>query len=294
MKVLVTGGNGFLGSALVHGLLRQGQEVSVLTRASSIVTRLRTAVDQISIGRCENDAEIGRFVRQIDPEVIVHTACSYGRAGESPLRIVDANMRYGLVVLDAALTGESRKVTFLNTGTVLAPHVNLYALSKHQFTQWGSAIAAGQQSKLRFVNIQLQHMYGPGDDDLKFPTQVIRACMANRPELALTAGEQLRDFVFIDDVVDAYLTLIAQHKQLETLEDIEVGSGDAPSIRKFVETARELTNSITQLNFGAKPYRVNEAMLCRADLARMRSLGWTPAFDLVAGIKKTIEMERLI
>lgn len=142
-----------------------------------------------------------------------------------------------------------------------------------------------------FINVLLQHMYGPGDDASKFTTHVLHACHRNDPVLKLTAGEQARDFIYIDDVVSAYDTLLTQRHQLDTVQDIDVGSGVAPTIRQFVETAHRLTASRTELLFGALPYRANEAMHCLANVARMTQLGWVPAFDLNAGLKKTIELE---
>jgi nucleoside-diphosphate-sugar epimerase len=134
-------------------------------------------------------------------------------------------------------------------------------------------------------------MYGPGDDASKFTTYVLHACHRNDPALRLTAGEQMRDFVYIDDVVSAYATLLEQSDSLESTVDIDVGSGDAPAVRKFVEIVHALTKSNSELQFGAVAYRPNEAMFCKADIARMQALGWQPKFDLSTGIKKTIELE---
>ena len=134
-------------------------------------------------------------------------------------------------------------------------------------------------------------MYGPDDDASKFTTSVLHACHDHVEALALTAGEQRRDFVFIDDVVDAYATLLRRAPELASSESIDVGSGTAPTVREFVETVHALCRSKTRLDFGAQPYRPNEAMHCRADLTRMRQLGWTPQYDLRSGLLRTIELE---
>jgi nucleoside-diphosphate-sugar epimerase len=183
---------------------------------------------------------------------------------------------------------------FLNTGSDLAPNVSPYALSKYQFAQWGRTMVSanpGADSGLQFINVLLQHMYGPGDDPSKFTTHVMRACHANQERLQLTAGEQQRDFIFIDDVVSAYETLLQRASQLAAYDEIDVGSGEAPSVRSFVETVHQLTASTTHLDFGAQPYRPNEAMLCQADTTRLRGLGWQPLYSLQAGLKKTLEQE---
>jgi nucleoside-diphosphate-sugar epimerase len=264
-----------------------------MMRPGSSLARWPQGLAGATLGRCDSDEDIGAFVALARPEAVVHTACAYGRAGETTLQLFDANLRFGLVLLEAlAQTGSPQvPVSFLNTGTALDPTVSPYALSKQQFSSWGRAFASQPKSALQFINVHLQHMYGPGDDASKFTAHVLRACQSHRPELALTAGEQQRDFIFIDDVVNAYATLLTHRQKLAPCEDIDVGSGEAPSIRSFVETVHRITRSTTRLLFGAIPYRPNEAMHCQADITRLRELGWSPSFSLESGLKRTLEME---
>ena len=290
MNILLTGGSGFLGSALALSLCEQGHQVALLLRPNSSLDRLKGRASRFEIGRCQNDAELMGFVAQVRPDAVVHTACSYGRGGETALQVSDANVRLGLVLLQS-LARQETPVTFINTGTVLDANVSPYALSKHQFVQWGCAAAEQSAGKLRFINVLLQHMYGPGDDASKFTTHVLRTCYHQEPTLKLTAGEQMRDFIYIEDVVSAYVTLLNSADLLDQACDIEVGSGRAPSIREFVETVHKLTQSRTELQFGAIPYRANEAMHCQANIERLQTLGWQPVFDLTRGLNKTIELE---
>jgi CDP-paratose synthetase len=290
VKILLTGASGFLGSALALHWHKAGHQVALLLRPASETGRLHGFDSSFYIGRPTTDAQVTAFVKQVQPEVVVHTACAYGRQGESSLQLFDANLRLGLAILQE-LQKSTQPVTFISTGSALAPDVSPYALSKYQFAQWGRMFAGQSGGKLRFVNVLLQHMYGPGDDASKFTMHILHACMRNDPVLKLTEGAQARDFIYIDDVVSAYDTLLKQRYQLDTAQNIEVGSGVAPSIRQFVETAHRLTASQTKLLFGALPYRANEAMHCLANVARMAELGWAPAFDLHVGLKKTIELE---
>lgn len=290
MKTLITGGSGFLGSALALHLHATGSDVALLLRHASRLDRLHGLEAAMDVGRCNTDADVETFVRRIQPDVVIHTACTYGRHGEGLLQISDTNVRLGLQILQSLLhTG--KPVTFINTGSALAPDVSLYALTKHQFAQLGRSLTCQTGSQLRFVNVLLEHMYGPGDDTTKFTTHVLHTCHRNDPEIKLTAGEQRRDFIHIDDVVTAYSILVERRDELESNLAIEVGSGIAPTVREFVETAHRLIGSTTKLRFGALPYRENEAMHCQADITRMIQLGWKPVYDLETGLKKTIEME---
>jgi CDP-paratose synthetase len=288
LKILVTGATGFLGSALAAHLQGRGHHLAVLVRATSELRRLGARWSNFELGRCANDGEVTAFVRQVAPDVVIHTACCYGRRGESELQISDSNVRFGLVVLDALLKCE-RQFAFINTGTVLNPGSNSYALSKHQFMQWAQEIRARHADRMQLTNVLLQHMYGPGDDETKFPTHIVRACLRNDAVIKLTPGEQTRDFVYIDDVVMGYEVLLCNLHRLESMEEIELGSGIAVRLRDFVETAHTLTASRSQLCFGAVPYRAGEPMHCQADTARLRALGWSPAYDLRTGLIKMIE-----
>ena len=143
-----------------------------------------------------------------------------------------------------------------------------------------------------FIDIRLQQMYGPGDDRSKFTTHVIEACRNNELRLALTPGEQRRDFIHIDDVVRAYECILERRCEFAASDAVEVGSGTAVTMRSFVELAKQAADASTLLDFGAVPYRANEAMLCVADTDRLRGLGWQPKVQLADGIKSTIDSLR--
>jgi nucleoside-diphosphate-sugar epimerase len=185
----------------------------------------------------------------------------------------------------------NKPVTFINTGTVLDADVSFYALTKQQFSHCGRFLAAQCPCQLRFINVLLQHMYGSGDSQTKFTTRVLRACYRNEFSLELTSGEQKRDFIYIDDVVSAYSTLIEQRAKFSNIEDIEVGSGTASTIREFVDIVHNATASRTLLRFGALPYRRNEPMFLQADISKIKALGWHPEFDLELGVRRTLELE---
>jgi CDP-paratose synthetase len=289
LNILITGAGGFLGSALAQRLGEKNHHVSLLVRKNTSLYRLHD-VSSFKIGRCESDSEINKFVSDICPDVVIHTACCYGRGGESPLQIIDSNIWFGAVLLNA-IKGLKKKVSFINTGTVLSRDLSLYALTKIQFEELGAYISNTSNQSIQFINIKLQYMYGPGDDVSKFASYVINACKKNMPELPLTLGEQKRDFIYIADVVDAYVKIIESIDKLNVVESIELGSGDAPRLKDFVRIAHKLTNSKTELLFGEIPYRENDSMYLVANIDRIRSLGWSPKFDIEAGIKKIIEMD---
>ena len=294
MRILLTGPSGFLGAALARYWVTQGHELWLLARPESNLGRVEDLTATVRVRRAASPEEVAAAVREATPNAIVHTACCYGRKDETPLDVLDANLRFGIALLQTVLSEPvpgTNQTVFLNTSTVLAPDVSLYALSKTQFSAWGAALAKQVPTHLRFIDIRLAQMYGPGDARSKFTTNVIEACRNNEPRLALTLGEQRRDLIHIDDVVQAYDRILQKQESFASSDAIDVGSGTAPRLRDFVEMVKRLANSSTELDFGAVPYRANEAMHSVADISRLSALGWRPVFDLEGGIRQTLNLE---
>lgn len=288
-RILLTGVTGFLGSHLAKALLAAGHEVVALKRRSSSLHRVEAVIADIDFFDTDglDFDQLFRDCGKID--TIIHTATCYGRNNESVSEIFSANTEFPLRLLDAG--SRAGVEMFLNTDTILDKYLNLYALSKNQLLQWGKFFS--MHEKIRFGNIRLEHFYGPDDDPTKFSTYVINSCLQNVPELKLTKGEQERDFIYIDDVISAYMVLLEKMDSFNSsFLEFDVGSGQSVSIREFVETVHRLTASKTNLLFGALPYREGEVMHSEADMSGLAALGWRCRYDIETGLKQVIEQER--
>lgn len=289
-KILITGGTGFLGSALSRHFMEKNFEIAILTRNLSSALHLANLKNEMEIGQYLTEDDIENFVRRVRPDIVIHTACAYGRNGESVSQVYNANVMFGLKLIDS-LSKVEKSFTFLNVGTGLNQDLSSYAISKRHFSELGKFWSSQSNGKFRFLNLLLQHMYGPSDDPNKFTSMVIRACGRNLHSLKLTKGKQRRDFIFVEDVVAAIETLVMRNLEIPIMNDIEIGTGFAPTVKEFVETVHRLTNSTTKLVFGAVPYRKNEEMLLRADISFLKSLGWAPKYNIESGLEKTVQEE---
>jgi nucleoside-diphosphate-sugar epimerase len=192
-------------------------------------------------------------------------------------------------VTEAALTAGTS--LFVNTDTLLPAETSPYAASKARFRDWARAHVGG--SPLCFVNLRIEQMYGPGDDESKFPSFVIAHCMRNAEEIKLSPGAQERDFVHVDDVVAAIALFVLDRPALGAgFHEFEIGCGVPVSLRSFAESVRELSGARTRLAFGALPYRPNEVMRCVANPSALRALGWRCRHDLQSGLRATLAAER--
>lgn len=287
-KILITGATGYLGSRIARALLREGHAVIALKREKSSLRKIEKIASQLQFLNSEQLDFEKLFQENKGIDAIIHLATCYGRHHESMSEIFAANVSFPLRLLEAA--NQAGVKVFLNTDTTLEPFLNSYALSKNQFMQCGKFVA--ERGPIHFVNIRLEHFYGEGDDETKFPTHVIKSCLRNLTELKLTQGEQQRDFVHIDDVVSAYITLLRASPALAPYSTFDLGTGKTVSIRAFVETVHRLTGSTTQLNFGALPYRAGEVMHSEADTKALSALGWCCRYDILTGLRQVIEQER--
>lgn len=287
--ILLTGATGFLGSHLAHTLVAHGHRVLILKRPSSDVKRIASILPYLTVYDIDGTDLSLPFIKHGKVDAVIHTATCNGKNGETVAEIFEANTAFPLRLLEAAVFYKSD--VFINSGTVLYKYLNAYALSKNQFLEWGKQFS--HEKKICFVNIRLEHMYGPGDDVSKLPTRIIKDCMANVPEINLTPGEQMRDFVYIEDVISGYEILLERAvSQAESFQEYSLGSGKAVSIREFIETIHRLSNSKTRLNFGALPYRENEIMNSEANTEKLENMGWRCRTSLLEGIEKTVRFEK--
>lgn len=289
MKILITGGSGFLGGALASALAQRGMKLTLLQRKSSPIKRqdLAYKAEIIRFGQIQ---EIDDAISSVKPDAIIHTAGIYGRNGESWNDLIDSNLKLGLEII-SSLRKTEKKINFINTSTALDGTVSAYSLSKNQFSEWGRLASSLHSDSFRFIDIKLQHIFGAGDSPTKFSSYVIKSCINNVPTLELTQGEQRRDFIYIDDAVSAYIKILEECNNFADFEVIDVGTGTAPRVRDFVETIHRLTASKTKLLFGAIPYRNQEPPICAANTQRLNAFGWSPKHDLETALKMTIEKE---
>mgnify|MGYP002151614964 CR=1 FL=1 len=288
--VLLTGATGFLGSHLLESLLKDKYRVIILKRSTSDTWRIRHLLEQVKSYDIDIEPVENAFIEQrID--AVYHTACHYGRNGDSIAVIVDSNLMFGLQVLDASL--KYKVETFINTDTLLKKHLNHYTLSKNQFVEWLQQVS----DQIQVINLKLEHMYGPKDDDTKFVSWVINQLKSKVPEIKLTAGEQLRDFIYIDDVVSAFMLTLEKSKTLAKFTEFDVGTGTLMSVKKFLKTLKsvyEKENAViqTQLNFGVIPYREGEMMRVEVNNTNLRNLGWQTKITLEQGLLNILESDK--
>lgn len=293
MAILLTGATGFLGSCILHKLIKKRQKVVVLKRSTSNTGRIREFMPKVKSYDVDKEGARRAF-EENEISAIMHAATAYGRKGESVPQIIEANLAYPLQLIELGLRHGTG--AFLNTDTFskassgYADNLDYYNLTKEHVGQYARRMLAG--TGMKWANLRLEHMYGPQDDQTKFVPWLVRRLLEQTPSIPLTEGRQRRDFVYVEDAAEAYVKVLDALDKLPALNEFGVGSGESTSVREACELARELCHSRTELGFGLKPMRAGELMDSKADNASLKALGWAPKYDLKAGLAKTIEFEK--
>lgn len=287
MTILLTGATGFLGSYLLKSFLNNGHKVIALKRSTSNTYRIEVYLNQIILYDIDK-TELSDIFKNHKIDIVVNTVTNYGRKDIKVSSIVDTNLIFGLNLLEESVKANAK--AFINTDTLLDRNINVYALSKAQLVDWMQFLS---NKNTKMINIKIEHMYGPKDDENKFIYWLKNQLKQNVEKIDLTSGIQKRDFIYIDDIVNAYETIIQNINKLSNYEEFELGTGNSIEVKEFVkQILKELNVNqtiTTKLNFGALAYRANENMNMEANITKLQNLGWKPQVSIEDGIKKIIK-----
>lgn len=292
--ILLTGATGFLGSHLLEALIKAGYSVVILKRSTSNTWRISHLLKEVKAYDIDKIPLENAFTDQ-HIDVVMHTACSYGRKGEPAHEVVETNLLFGLRLLDAAISFSIEAFintdSFFSSGKEISQYLNSYSLSKKQFSEWLKSAS----TKIKVINLKLEHMYGPKDEKTKFIPWLIEQLDQHIESVKLTAGEQERDFIYVDDVVSAYMHILKKIANLEMWNEFDVGTGKAVTLRKMIEILFEKHKKIhgteaSSLIFGALPYREGELMKTCSDNSSLVKFGWQAMISLEIGLEKTIQL----
>ena len=287
-KILITGGNGFLGSNLVNKISKKNYSLYLLVRDKSDISRLKLNKKIKLFKLKKENLEIFFIKNKFD--LIIHCATNYGIQEDNSSNTIYPNLLLPLQLLDFAKKYSVK--SFINTDTILNKNISSYTLSKNQFVDWLKLFS----KFLNCYNVKLEHFYGPKDNNNKFVISTICRLLRQEDKIQFTKGSQKRDFVYISDVVSALekIILFALKNNKNNLKHFnfktfEIGTGRQISIKSFIFLiAKLIGNNRTRLEFGKLPFRKNEIMNVKVDLKNIQKLGWKSRIKLEHGLTKTI------
>lgn len=299
-RIFITGATGFIGSHLTRRLVSKGAIVYVLRRRNSDTWGLKDCLPKLEIvqGDITDKQRLIFIMNQIKPQKCFHLAAYGVDSSQTDLYQTIGTNIVGTTNLVQALQGINLEC-MVNFGTCFEygnvegaisenspvnPN-NLYAASKA--ASWLLCNAFHKLEGMPIVTLRLFTPYGPFEPAYRLvPNTIIKALQ--RKELLLTEGEQKRDYIFIDDIIEACIRAATTREALG--QTINLGTGKEYSVKEIVTTCLNLMGNPIKPVFGALPYREDEIFNLRADTTKAKKiLGWSYTTELKEGLMKTIE-----
>tara|TARA_Y100000588_G_C14276748_1_gene934721 strand:- start:6134 stop:7090 length:957 start_codon:yes stop_codon:yes gene_type:complete len=301
-RFFLTGGTGFVGSCLTRQLLKLGADVHLLVRNAADYARLEDIKHQLTfhVGDLIG-TNLPSIVGAIQPTVIYHLAVH----GAYPFQTdADETIRtnvFGTWNLLKACASVNYKV-FVNAGSsseygsksqamretdVLEPN-SYYAVAKSAQTLVCQHTAHLEQRPIN--TFRLFSVYGPYEESSRLVPTVIRHCLEGK-SLAMVTPETARDFVFVDDVVAAFLDI--ERLQSFSGEVFNIGTGSQSTVLDVVNAISKATGKVPSIQWGAMGARPWDTETWVADCTKTRRMmGWSATTQLIEGISRTVAWQQ--
>ena len=306
MRTLVTGGAGFIGSHLVEAISAEGHQVAVVDNLSTgsldNLAGLAAALRYPAI--YQTDVAHQRLAEVFDdfkPEAVFHLAAQVDVRVSVDQPGVDArtNILGSVNVLENCARTGVRKIIFASSGGAvygdpralpvtedhLCVPMSPYGLTKYAVEHYLRIFA--ETKGLDYAAMRLANVYGPrqeGGEQNGVVTIFTRAMLSGRPCRIFGDGEQLRDYVYVSDVVAAFVAGLDPRAR----GAYNVGTGVGTSVNQvFAELARATGYSTPAVYTDPRPGEVRHIYLSAARI--QRELGWRPKVDFAAGVRRTVE-----
>ncbi len=303
MRIVVTGGAGFIGSHLVDRLIQEGHEVAV--------------VDDLSTGKRKNlnraakfykmdilSPRLERVFRKERPSLVMHLAAQMDirRSVEDPIFDAQVNILGTLNVLEQAVQHGCRKAVFSSSGGAIYGEQDVFPAPEGHPTRplspYGISKLAGEFyleyyqriSGIQYVSLRYSNVFGPRQDphgEAGVVAIFTQKMLAGEQPIINGNGRQTRDFIYVDDVVEANLAVMGK----EVLGTYNVGTGQETTINDLFRYLVELTKAGCKEIHG--PARKGEQVRSVVESAKLREqLGWDPRVTLREGLARTVEYFR--
>ena len=305
MRVLVTGGAGFIGSHIVDACVAAGHEVTV--------------IDDLSTGHRENvnakarflpldirSEEIDGLFRESRFEIVSHQAArgNVRASMEDPWVYADVNVRGGINLLEAARRHGVRKIVYSSTGGCVYGELQYWPADERHPIRPRDPYGASKASfelylpvyemnyGLQYTILRYPNVYGPRQDPFGEAGVVsifTGQMLLGKPTIINGDGEQSRDYVFVGDVVQANVLALEGGDN----DVFNLGWGRGTTVNEIFHGLRALTGYAGEEHHG--PAKLGEVRRNDLDASKIKSaLGWKPRVALEEGLRRTVEFFRPI
>jgi UDP-glucose 4-epimerase len=316
VRALVTGAAGFIGSHLVDRLLSEGEDVTGVDNLSTgalhnLADARRTRLGKFNFHRVDiTSTALRELIKRTRPEVIFHLAAQVDvrKSVSEPLLDANINIIGTLNVLESAADTGTEKVVFTSSGGCIygEPDASRLPVTEDQIF-WPESMPEspyGVSKKIAleylryyravknvdYTALAPSNVYGPRQEpasEVGLEGQVVaifcRKMLGGRPCTIYGDGSQTRDFIFVDDVVSAFIAA----RDRGGGELVNIGSGTELSVNELYARLAELTNArFEPVYAAARPGELQRISVDPTKAAEV--LGWRPTTELGDGLKQTV------
>jgi CDP-paratose synthetase len=266
MNIFITGATGFIGKHIVRNLINEGNQITI-----SLYNDEKSPFNSLVSTYKLDENNIKRdvlFLKSKKFDGIIHLASLYltVHQPEDAVRLIDTNVRFSTYLLECAV--QSNIKWFLNTGTFWQHYqnidhspVNLYAASKQAFESIAQYFI--ETNKIIFNTLRLSDTYGPNDTRSKI-FNLWEKIAKSGETLHMSAGEQIIDISYIDDIVSAFV-ILSKHLQNQNSKTINgavyaVKAEKRYTLIQLAKIFEDVTNYNLNINWGKLAYREREVM----------------------------------
>lgn len=280
MKLLVTGATGFVGRHLVPSLYQENEVCCIVRDISNAKKLFSDDVEYIL------NTDLEKII-DFNPEVVIHLASYLTSADDESAmhKLIESNVIYGVELLNILKKCHCR--LFVNFGTFAeyrygpseCNNAYLYSATKTAFKEilrYYSEI-----SGYKYIHLVPYTIYG-GKDSQKKIIDYIRESLNSQTPISMTKGEQILDFIHVNDVVDCVLFLIRHIESFISNPNTiyHLGSGEGHSIKSLANMMENKYNSKANIAWGAREYRPMDIMHAVAPIGQLIAMGWHPSRKL--------------
>ncbi|MBJ7939409.1 NAD-dependent epimerase/dehydratase family protein [Bacillus cereus] len=290
-KILVTGGNGWIGKYVVSSLIQMGYEVHATynrNKPSHILCHWH------KVNLLNND-EVKKLIHHIKASHLIHLAWEavppkcYESINnyywlQSSISLIQQFVAHGGQRIVVAGTGAEYEWIngILSEDSSLLSYKNPYSLCKNTLRSWLQSYS--EQTGLSMCWGRIFHLYGPYEHGNRLISNIITSLLKNKEALC-THGKQHRDFLHVSDVADALISLLNS----DVIGTVNVASGHSIQIKELASIIAKRIGKEHLIKLGAIPFPNNEPLFVGANVLRLKNeVHWEPKYDIYTGIEATI------
>lgn len=300
-KILITGGSGFIPSHVVRRLVKMGADVTVMVKYNSLIDNIRLVDtwDEIQIIEADlRNLDSLQQIKKLKPEIVIHMA-AYNHVGDSFIHVNEALMSnavgtanllesyedYELFIYTSTseIYGYQTSVPFIES--MIPSPISPYSIGKYSGELY--ARMKCEQQHRPIVMLRPFNTFGPYQSTRAIIGELICKCIRGEM-IETTKGDQTREFNFVENIVDAFISVI-ERKDITIGKTINIGGGEEVKIKELVSLIHQMTESKSELRIGSLEYRPTEIWRMYTDAKYAREfLNWKPIISFHEGLEKTV------